>query len=489
MKKIIQKLPTPLVLLSFILSFITLYLVAKIPIFRDPDMSWHIMAGEYILKTGSIPKFDPFSFSGKLVGEEQVWYNISWLWDILLALVHRGFGIEGIYIFARICPALLVATLACYLQSRKNIGINALIFTALISTFAMMEYSYGRPQILAIFLALVFHHILHKNRTNQKSKTIFILPLLMILWVNIHGSFFAGFTVLGAFGLEAIFYKNYQWLKKLLVVSALCVLALLVNPYGVDIYVAVLRTMDSVITKYITEWKPFTFNDEINCTIVLAVFILVGNLRSDKAPLADKILAIAWLFVMLFSVRNIGFLSVLSAPYLAVNMPTDDMSDKHTRNLKEWINDRRFSSAILAFMPVLLVASLFLLPVFGKEHYLEKSKDSPSPAISYLTSHYQGKNILNDYNFGGRIIYESQGTFPVFIDGRSGTVYSERVLKDYMAFIFLEKDWEEKIATYKIDAIMVENNKDFVLSYNKGLYHDKWKQVFSDGVATIYERK
>lgn len=483
--EIIKKyLPSPLVLLAFLIGFIVNYSVG-LAVLQDPDMSWHIAAGDLIRETGNIAPNDPWSFSNS----QQIWYNISWLWDIILSIVHEKFGIQGLFVFAATLPALVVSALVLNLRLRGGIGINATIFMGMLATYSMIEFAAGRPQIVSIFLALIFHQILHVSRLQQKSWKIFLLPFLMILWVNVHGSFFVGLALIGAYGLEAIFYKNKERFFRLLLVGILCVLATTVNPYGVYLYTAIMRAFDSVITKYIMEWTPFVFGYSVGASLLFLTIILFSNLRANNTLLADKIVTIIWLLAMLFSVRNTGFLAVLSAPYLAANLPQDDEKDKHTRKLLVWVNNMRFSPVIAALVLPMIIASYFLLPVLGKERYVEKLNKSPLPAINYVLQNYAGQNIMNDYDFGGRIIYEARGKIPIFVDGRAGTVYDEKILEDSIAFANLDKDWEKILESRKIDIILLGNGRSFAQSYDKGLYNDKWQQVFRDDVASVYVRK
>lgn len=501
-------LPLPLMLMTFIFGFIVSYSLA-LPILSDYDMGWHITAGDLIRSSGTLPKHDSWSFSGS----EQIWYNVSWLWDIILSFVHEKVGLQGLFIFTSVLPALLVALLVASLQSRGVFGVNALIFVAMITAYAMFEFATGRPQVIGMFLALAFHHIVHQSRANPGTWKLFILPLLMVLWVNLHGSFFVGFVIIGAYGLEAIYtiirqhtdsinfshlrqYLDYfiraekKWFWRLFFTGLLCVAAIPLNPYGFNIITDVLiRTSNSVVTKYITEWQPFVFGGVMGASLWFVAIVFFGNMRAGNVAIADKILAAVWLILMLFSVRYVGFLSILGAPYVAANLPADDLKDENTRKLLKWINNRNYSPAITAIIPIIIIGSYFLLPVLGKEHYVEKAEKSPMPAINYVMENYSSKRVLNDYDFGGRIIYESKGKFPVFIDGRALTVYSEKTLSDFMAFITQEKDWQKTIEPYQIDVILLANGRDFVKDYKKGLYNDQWQEVYNDKVASVYARK
>jgi hypothetical protein len=482
--KIHKYLPSPLILLAFLVSFIALYAFAS-PILKDADIGWHILSGDLIREIGAVPMHDSWSFSGST----QTWYNISWLWDVIISFVHEKFGVQGLFVFTVACPALLVALLLASLRERIELGINALILVGMISTYCMLEFATGRPQTIGMFFALFFHHILHSSRKNINSRMVFLLPFLMILWVNTHGSFLAGFIIIGAFGLEAIYSKNRAWVQKLLLIGILCIVAALVNPYGIHIITAVTCTLNGVVEKYLVEWHPFMFGKEKGSSLWLLIFLLFGNFRGSKATIADKILVVVWLLAMFFSVRNLAMLVVLGAPYIAANLVI--YNQKYSKNSKSlaWLNDSRFSPIIMAVVPLLIICGYYLLPVLGTEHYLDKARSSPLPAINYVVQNYSGKRVLNDYDYGGRIIYETKGKLPIFTDGRAGTVYSKKILSDFLAFINLSDGWQKTIEPYNVDVIMLGTGRDFVKDYKRGLYHDMWEKTFSDEVASVYVRK
>ncbi len=359
----------------------------------------------------------------------------------------------------------------------------------MITTYCMLEFATGRPQVAGIFFALIFHRILHNSRSDINSRQLLLLPLVMVLWVNIHGSFVAGLTIIGAYGLEAIYNKNRKWLLRLLALGAVCSLLVLANPHGIGLVTFVFSTYNSVITKYISEWRPFVFGSVLGISIWVLVFIIFSNLRSTSSFLADKILAVAWFVIMLFSIRNIGLLAVLGAPYIAANLPADNEKDANTRKLAAWINNKSWSPLLAAIVPLIMAAGYFILPLLGAQHYIEKKEMAILPAINYVLHNYPDKRIINDYDFGGRIIYESKGKLPVFIDGRAGTVYSEAVMSDYIDFLTLKEGWQEILDKYRIDVIFLKNSRDFVKDYKKGLYQDKWQEVYHDDMASIYIRR
>lgn len=480
-------LPPALASLSFILAYLYLYFAA-LPLFQDADVPWHLATGELILKQGKLPLTDPWSFASN--GEP--WYIISWLWDIIMALVSSALGLKGLFLFTIAMPALAVALLAYALLNRREAGGDAIILTLFMVAIGMADFTVARPHLAAYLFIVISQLVLHKSRNNETSRALWLLPLLMIPWVNMHGSFLVMFTLLGAYGLEAIFTRRWSWLKQLLIISAASVVALLINPYGITMAVAVMRTLDSVITRYIMEWLPFVFGNSLGISAWLIIFIVAGIAREPRVPVADKILSLAWLLVTLFSMRNAMVFLLVSAPALAIGL---DALAKQLASIRTPRPDMlltlqapgmRERLAIAAV--VIVIAGAPLLHMLRGQTYLTPDDDAAA-AIAYLQEHLRGKRILNDYSYGGRIIYETGGTTPIFVDGRAGTAYSEAILSDYLAFLQLEKDWERAMEKYRIDGIMSGNDLPFAKAYATGQYREHWKQVYHDEVAGVYMRK
>ena len=120
---------------------------------------------------------------------------------------------------------------------------------------------------------------------------------------------------------------------------------------------------------------------------------------------------------------------------------------------------------------------------------LENPKTALTPSITYVAENYRDTKILNDYDIGGQIIYQTKGTLPVFIDGRAGTAYNEKTIIDYLTFMNLDKDWPKVIAPYNIQVIFVTNHSAFAKMYKNGVFHNDWLETYNDGVASVYVRK
>ncbi len=485
--KIERFLPPALAMLAFAVSYMYFYFAAA-PLYSDNDFFWHMATGKLILSEGKLPVTDPWSFTAA----GQPWYIISWLWDVVTALVERAAGLFGVFIFIAACSAAIVALLAHSLRTRRESGSDAIILTLFIATLALLEFAAPRPQLVGYFCVLGFHLALHKSRASASLRGLLALPVLMLLWVNTHGSFFIGFMLLGVYGLEALMTRNWPWFKRLFTVGFLCLLVLPINPYGIHIVDAVMSTLSSILVQYVLEWLPFVFGNILGISIWFLMFVLMGVMREPKVPIADKILSLVWFIATLFSVRNAPIFVLVSAPAMAICLQrfSDSLASFRTARPDVGIAVQkpgmRLRMALLAL--VVVTGSATMVGTLKGERAIKDASDL-GPAVAYLDAHARGKRILNEFNYGSRILYETQGRVPVFVDGRCGTAYPESVLEDTLAFMKMEKGWEEILTKYSIDGMMLGNKNPSSTAYEQGSYRAQWAQVYRDDRVTIFMRK
>lgn len=185
----------------FISLFLTLSVAGK-GLLNDSDTGWHIQTGNIILNTLSIPKHDIFSFAPP----HHVWMNHDWLSQVILALIHRSFGLTGVVVFFSFLISLIYYLL--FKMLRKS-GVN-IIFTVLILLLAIMSSSLNllaRPNVISLLLFVIWYYILDTFQYSHKNY-LYLLAPMMLMWANLHGGFIFGFILIGIYFLE-IYYKLF----------------------------------------------------------------------------------------------------------------------------------------------------------------------------------------------------------------------------------------------------------------------------------------
>ena len=156
----------------------------------DPDLWGHVKFGEALWEAGALVRTDPYSFTAS----GHPWINHEWLAELIFYFIYRCFGDAGL-LFGKlaigIAIVLILGRLCAY---RKH---NAIVF-AVVMMVAIMVISPGfmiRPQVFSFLLFAVYLFVLHLYFTQQKNR-LFLLPCLMLFWVNLHGGFLMGLALL-----------------------------------------------------------------------------------------------------------------------------------------------------------------------------------------------------------------------------------------------------------------------------------------------------
>lgn len=474
-------LPSPLIVSIFLLTFVGYFFIAN-PIFLNPDVSWHLAAGDLILDHRSIPKHDSWSY----LSAGAPWYNIEWAWDVAISLIMRLWGAVGLYLFTCLLGSFNVALLASQLKRRGQLADSFIVMMAALAALAQLAVLYPQPNIVTICFALLLHNLLHVF-----SRRVFIvIPLLMCLWGNMHGGFLIGFILMGAYMIEAYEQHDFARLKQYCTLVALSLAAIMINPFHVHIITGVLRTLDSAITPYLADWHPVTFGTELVITLPLVFFILCSNVREPNIRLADKIIAFGWLLAGLQARRNFVIFVMLSAPYFAYCL----------QELARAAQRQRFQANPLHFPDTIRTSCHFLLLAFFicgllifsplRNALLNQERYQLNPygikdAFQVLSTRFPHTRFINDYNLGGYLLYHSAGAWPVFADGRAGSAYSESALKEAIAFNTGSEDALALFKKYDIKGVIVMRRHPIL----SRLDHKDWEIAFSNNDLVAYIRK
>lgn len=194
----------------FLISFACAYYLSNASILLGhTDLGWHLAAGDLIRAKGNIPFQDPWSFTA---GDRQ-WYNLSWLWDVLASAIVQYTGFGGLTLFVVACGALIVGCLTsiCLGSGASALAVCISVFSAclLYPSFATVPNIYlaASPNTSTMLFCVIFYgECLKRTRW-------FLLPLIMVLWVNLHGGFLLGFLIVGTFCSAALLRRDWLGVK------------------------------------------------------------------------------------------------------------------------------------------------------------------------------------------------------------------------------------------------------------------------------------
>ncbi len=202
----------------------------------DPDLWGHIRFGQDILRTGSIVKTDIYSY--RTGG--QPWINHEWLSEVIFAGLYNLFGPAGLIVF-KVLVSLLIIGLSYSHLRRTGLGPYSSVFLLLLISIPFrLGLGTIRPQIFT-YLFFFFELLVLEEAAAGRAYWLWVLPILLAVWVNLHGGVLAGAAVIGIWlvvrlvarpAADAIrLSRNLGTRIRLGLVGFACGLALLLNPY------------------------------------------------------------------------------------------------------------------------------------------------------------------------------------------------------------------------------------------------------------------
>jgi hypothetical protein len=287
----------------------------------DPDAWWHIAIGDSIAETGTIPPTEPYSWL--TAGDSFVAH--SWLWDILLATAWRAGGATGTSLLVLPVTALIVwlvwRLVGIAAPQMPPLGRAGLVLLAVLVTLPTWA---PRAQMLDVVFVLATVLVLARYLHLGARRELIALPLIGLLWANLHGSAVLAFPVSVAVALVAL-PLGVRWgawpprpFRPIVVAGLAGVAAMLVNPYGIRLLVYPFdRAVASAFSPAIVEWGSPDFGavELLPYRVLLAALLPVAVWfpARSRDPLL-LLTAAAWTFAALGAVR---FLSI-AGPVLVV---------------------------------------------------------------------------------------------------------------------------------------------------------------------------
>jgi len=475
----------------FVIIFIALVSQFDQRLLNDADTGYHIRAGEYIVETSSVPHEDIFSF----LDPSPEWTAHEWLSEVIMAFIHKFGGLAAVVVFFAF---ILAVTYYLFFKIlRKNydqILLLSIIFFLVLGTSAV--HFLARPHVFSLLFVVVWYFILNSFHYTEKNY-LYMLPLLMIIWVNLHGAFIIGFVLVGVYVTGNFIYyfiksgdvkQVYGRKAKLFFLFGfLSLLASLVNPYG---YKILLFPFDFVTNKFliahVQEFLPTNFQEFLVYKYLFLIMLAVLATSRLRLNLIELFLVLGFTYMSLYSVRNVTMFAIIVPPIILKRL--DDMTYNSKNRIFKFVNAKCQGFAETEKMmrgylwPALAVGIVTTAVHFGViEHSFDPEK-KPVAAVEFLKQEHIPGNMFNNDEFGDYLIYAAYPRYRVFFDGRSD-MYGVEHIKDYFNVIGLGKGWEAVLEKHNIKWIFFNANS---LLSRYLLERADWHLIYADEVAHIY---
>ncbi len=503
-------LPSVTDLLFIVLLFSLTAGVLAPRLLGDAGIGWHIRNGELILQNHSITRTDPFSST---MGGHP-WFAWEWLYDVIIASVHHWLGLNGIVFFTAL---LIAATFALTLRMTIDRGaaLPVAVVLVVLAVSASTIHIFVRPHVVSWLLALVWFHILDSAESQRGQARLYWLPVITLLWANLHGGFLLGLALLGLYlvaaGVEYLKLKDAatrSHLKHLEIVAVLSVLAGLVNPYGYKLYVHLYQYLSNrFLMNQIEEFQSPNFHGIAQQCFALLLLIAVFALAIKREKLRPSRLLVLVFAVYsgLYASRNLPVSSILLtlivAPVLSRGLGESADSPSVLPGLRKLFAGFRSFASRMDAMELRLRGHLWALAALALGFWISvhggnlgaqavmnaqfSAKRFPVRAVDTLAARgIQDPVFCPDY-WGGYIIYRLYPQSRVVIDDRHD-LYGESFLKEYLKTIHADPGWDGFLEHYRVNLVLTPSESPLanILKETR-----QWELVYDDKQAAVFERR
>jgi hypothetical protein len=474
----------------FVVLFLGLFLMTLRPI-ADPDFWWHLRTGQLIFQTHAIPHTDPFSYTKT----GAAWITHEWLSEMLIFGLFRlgGYGLLIFFFSILISAAFLFSYKRSPAETRPFVAGFVLVLAAISSA-----PTWGvRPQMISLFITSLFLFLLDAYRREGKYLFLIPLPVITLLWVNLHAGYLIGLALISIYilgGLIEIFLTEFRNCEKtgnmptiksiLILVGFLvaCILAALANPNGIKIIIYPFQTLVSPsMQQFIQEWFSPDFHQLIWQPFACLILALIGaSMVSRKSVSPTNILLSLLLgYAALRSMRNIPLFTIAIIPVLSeqigslVKIPPERPAQSRMF---------RLLVPILLFCLVLVVSLRFVQVVRAQSR--TEIENFPKAAVDWLLENKPQGNLFNSYSWGGYLIWRMYPEYRVYIDGRAD-LYGDKFIFDYTTVFRAEPGWENKLIGQAVKVVLIESDAPLssMLRQSQG-----WQIAYTDRISTIFIR-
>ena len=386
----------------------------------DPDVWWHLRTGKWIMDHGALPYTDPFSG----FGAGKPWQAYSWLFELLIFQLFTRFGLVGIVSFtAAMIVAITFAVHRVYRRLQSDFTISVLLTVA--GIFCLSKMFSPRPWFFSIlFFALELDVLLQARRTG-KTRQLYWLPVIFILWANVHIQFVVGLLVLAiALGDSLVgYWRNDAEVRlrpiRMGCIFVACILATMVNPYGWSLYKLIhdLGAQHGVFDR-VSELMAMPFRDPVDFIVLfLAMGAAAALARAKRLPLFEIVLLAFAASLAFRSRRDMWVIVIVASSILAARLPGRAGNS--------------FKVPTVAVPFVLLATYLVVFAAFRMHLVSEQAladrqvKELPVEAVEFVNRKGLSGPLFNDYNWGGYLIWATD--LQVSMDGRVNIYWDDQI--------------------------------------------------------------
>lgn len=456
------------------------------------DLWHHLARGRVIVAEGRLLDEDRFTYT---VSGHPL-QDVNWGWQVLFYRLYTLGGLPLVQTVNSVLLAVMMGLLVV-LAWRRCGSLIAAVAVCLLAFFGMWQLLIIRPQTLSLLLFVLLYGILEEAVSRRW--LLLIPPLILAVWVNVHGGFPIGLILIGAYVAARIIEQRWtspQLRRRDLSLWLLCLFAsltaTLANPYGWRVYDYVILTSNVASGRPIDEWLPPSLSLLTGKVWALSLLLLlIGLAFSPRRPTVREVCLLGcFLPLACGSVRMVAWWLLICTPILAAQLTA------LWPRLRQFdVTDDRPSLGNALACGCLVFVMIFSLPwleavnpILSRPERSHRTEADLQALADRLRAEGQGGRIFTRFAWGEYLGWSLAPDFTIFMDGRIEIIPDE-VWQQYIALTRGRADWESILDQYRVDYLLLDAS---------GYHHDllplverspAWRLLDQHGDALLFARQ
>ncbi|MCR9199140.1 MAG: hypothetical protein NXI04_10875 [Planctomycetaceae bacterium] len=465
------------------------------------DLWDHINYGRYILETGSIPATEPLLPAA----EGARFVATAWLSQVMMAVLADTpwLGLAALQFVYALLVAVAVTAVVATVFRRCQRYVPAIVAAAAFLAINWEQLKIIRPQLLGVPCFAVLLMLLSRSR-RLSGRSLVAVSLMFVVWANCHGSFAVGLTLIGldiagraadlchrTGSVRAVAHSRL--IRQRVQLLGLCCLAGLLNPFGAEIYLEVLRVGRHPNIDSMFEWAPLSLSMRQGRATAVVTILWLASIPAT--PARRRICTL--LPLLFFGVLAVWSSRMLNwyAPVVAVSlggqlaaiartwrrMPGPDADNRHPR----WT----------------LASSLLLLMLFCRTNWgaacLHLRNVQPAEVLARYTplqitrflknSDLPPGQALIPAEWAGFVMYSLEGRLQSYVNLHVHVI-PETVWQEYLSLLRGPSDLSARLAQLNINLVVVDSRRHRRL-WQRLRKSDDFSEIYADPQGTVFRRR
>ena len=471
-------LTLPRLWLVVVLGGIAVMELAQVP--SAVDLAYHLKVGELIVAERAVPRTDVLAWTTA----GQPWLDQNWGAQLALYGIWRLGGLPLVTVTSALCAVVTWGLVAA--ACRRRTANLRLIAGAVLAGYAAAAPGFSpRPQLFSMLLFAAELYLLEVART--RPRVALAIPLLMVLWANLHGAYVVGVALLAIEVAAAVWRRDRPGAARYLLVTVASLAGLLVNPWGVRVLgYAISFPANTTVTGIVSEWGPATLRQPDGVLILVAIGVLVVALVRAPSPerALEQLLRMALLAALALWAIRAGAWFGLALPVALCALARQE-SPARAGPTERGVPV--LSGLVLAVLAVALVAASppVTRRLLGSRPELQ---DAPAATASWLAANPQPGRMLNYQPWGSYLELRLGPKVQVGFDSRIELPPPGQWSR-YHAVISGRWDAERLLDEWGVGHVVTSQTGTPALVELLELEASgRWRLVFSSGDQRVYLR-